>query len=65
VSRADLVRVIAMHWLCPVCGEVTHSETQPERCPPLRVGRNLCLHRVGAARVIGCIYRDGTRVDAA
>jgi CBS domain-containing protein len=33
VSRADLVRMIAMHWMCPVCGEVTHSGTQPERCP--------------------------------
>jgi CBS domain-containing protein len=38
VSRADLVRVIAMHWLCPVCGEVTHSETQPERCPRCGAG---------------------------
>ena len=32
VSRADLVRMIAMHWICPVCGEVTHSETQPSQC---------------------------------
>jgi CBS domain-containing protein len=38
VSRADLVRVIAMHWMCPVCGEVTHSETQPERCPRCGAG---------------------------
>jgi CBS domain-containing protein len=33
VSRADLVRVVAMHWVCPVCGEMVHSEQQPERCP--------------------------------
>ncbi len=33
ISRADLVREIAMHWMCPVCGEVVHSEEQPERCP--------------------------------
>jgi CBS domain-containing protein len=33
VSRADLVRVVAMHWVCPVCGETVHSERQPERCP--------------------------------
>ena len=32
VSRADLVRMIAMHWICPVCGEVTHTEAQPSRC---------------------------------
>jgi CBS domain-containing protein len=33
VSRADLVREVAMHWVCPVCGETVHSERQPERCP--------------------------------
>ncbi len=33
VSRADLVREVAMRWVCPVCGEVVHSEKQPERCP--------------------------------
>ncbi len=33
VSRADLVREVAMRWICPVCGEVVHSEQQPQRCP--------------------------------
>lgn len=33
VSRGDLVREVAMRWICPVCGEVVHSETQPEQCP--------------------------------
>jgi len=33
VSRADLVREVALRWVCPVCGEVVHSEQQPERCP--------------------------------
>ncbi len=33
VSRADLVRQVAEHWICPVCGEVVRSEEQPERCP--------------------------------
>jgi CBS-domain-containing membrane protein len=33
VSRADLVREVAMRWMCPVCGEVMHSEEQPEQCP--------------------------------
>ena len=38
VSRADLVREVAMRWVCPVCGEMVHSDLQPERCP--RCGAN-------------------------
>lgn len=33
ISRADLVREVALRWVCPVCGETIHSEDQPERCP--------------------------------
>jgi CBS-domain-containing membrane protein len=33
VSRADLVREVAIGWMCPVCGEVVRGEVQPERCP--------------------------------
>ncbi|GAC1344295.1 MAG: CBS domain-containing protein [Ktedonobacteraceae bacterium] len=33
VSRADLVREVALRWVCPVCGETIHSEEQPEHCP--------------------------------
>lgn len=33
VSRADLVREVATRWVCYVCGEVIHSEQQPEHCP--------------------------------
>ena len=33
ISRADLVREVATRWICLVCGEVVHSEQQPERCP--------------------------------
>jgi len=33
VSRADLVREVAIGWMCPVCGEVVRGEEQPERCP--------------------------------
>src|SRR5579864_7318895 len=33
VSRADLVREVALSWMCSVCGEVVRSEQQPERCP--------------------------------
>jgi CBS domain-containing protein len=38
VSRADLVREVAMRWVCHVCGEVVHREQQPEHCP--RCGAN-------------------------
>ena len=33
VSRADLVREVALRWICPVCGEVIYSEEKPESCP--------------------------------
>lgn len=32
VSRADLVREVARHWVCSVCGEVMRGDEQPERC---------------------------------
>ena len=33
VSRADLVREVARHWICPVCGEVMRGDEPPEHCP--------------------------------
>ena len=33
VSRADLVREVATRWICYVCGEVMHSEEEPDTCP--------------------------------
>ncbi len=33
VSRSDLVRQIAMRWVCHTCGERVYSERPPERCP--------------------------------
>jgi CBS domain-containing protein len=33
VSRADLVKEVALRWVCPVCGEMVHSDELPERCP--------------------------------
>ncbi len=33
VSRADLVREVALRWVCPVCGETVHAEEQPKQCP--------------------------------
>ncbi len=33
VSRSDLVKQIAMRWVCPVCGEVARGPEPPEQCP--------------------------------
>ena len=33
VSRADLIKEVAMRWVCPVCGEMIHSQILPEHCP--------------------------------
>ncbi len=33
VSRGDVVRIVAMRWVCFVCGEVTFGEQPPEHCP--------------------------------
>lgn len=33
VSRADLVRQIAMRWVCNVCGEMVRSIEVPHTCP--------------------------------
>jgi CBS domain-containing protein len=33
VSRADIVRLMALHWVCQVCGEPDHGDAAPERCP--------------------------------
>lgn len=33
VSRSDLVRLMALHWICETCGEQTRGDHRPERCP--------------------------------
>ncbi len=33
MSRGDVVKEMATRWVCYVCGEIVHSEKQPERCP--------------------------------
>ncbi len=33
VSRSDLVRQIAMRWVCQTCGENVHGAEAPEQCP--------------------------------
>jgi CBS-domain-containing membrane protein len=31
VSRADIVRMMASRWICPVCGEIQHGH-MPDEC---------------------------------
>jgi predicted transcriptional regulator len=33
ISRSDVVKEMATRWVCYVCGEIIHSDEQPERCP--------------------------------
>lgn len=33
VSRSDLVRQIAMRWVCHTCGEAIYRAAAPEQCP--------------------------------
>lgn len=33
VSRADLVKQIAMRWVCPMCGEAVRGAEAPVKCP--------------------------------
>src|SRR5579864_4432804 len=33
VSRADLVREIAMTWVCQVCGDTERGRNPPDQCP--------------------------------
>lgn len=33
VSRSDIVRLLAMDWICQVCGLAARGERPPEQCP--------------------------------
>lgn len=33
VSRSDMIRQLAMRWVCHVCGETVRSMQQPKHCP--------------------------------
>lgn len=46
LSRSDLVRQIAMRWVCGVCGEIVRSMDPPESCPRCGAGENAFSHDV-------------------
>jgi CBS domain-containing protein len=44
VSRSDLVKQIAMRWVCPVCGEVARGPAAPEQCPRCHSPKSVFTH---------------------
>jgi CBS domain-containing protein len=46
VSRSDLVRQIAMRWVCPTCGEVVSGPEAPEQCPSCHAPKSAFTHEV-------------------
>ena len=46
LSRSDLVRQIAMRWVCSVCGDVVRSQSVPEQCPTCHSPASAFTHQV-------------------
>ncbi len=46
VSRSDLVRQIAMRWVCGVCGEIVRSLESPKHCPRCGADASAFTHEV-------------------
>ena len=44
VSRSDLIKQIAMRWVCPVCGEVVRGPEAPEQCPRCHAPKSVFTH---------------------
>lgn len=44
VSRSDLIKQIAMRWVCPVCGEVVRLPEAPEQCPRCHAPKSVFTH---------------------
>jgi CBS domain-containing protein len=45
VSRSDLVKQIAMRWVCPTCGEVVRAPDAPEQCPRCHAPKSAFTHQ--------------------
>jgi CBS domain-containing protein len=46
VSRSDLIKQIAMRWVCPTCGEVVRGPEAPEQCPRCHAPKSAFTHEV-------------------
>jgi CBS domain-containing protein len=44
VSRSDLVKQIAMRWVCPTCGEVVRGAEAPDQCPRCHAPKSVFIH---------------------
>jgi CBS domain-containing protein len=46
VSRSDLVRQIAMRWVCGICGEIVRGLEPPAGCPRCGADQRAFVHDV-------------------
>ena len=46
VSRSDLIKQMAMRWVCPTCGEVVRGPEAPEQCPGCHAPKSVFTHEV-------------------
>lgn len=46
ISRADIVREIAMRWICQVCGETQRGLQHDEKCPKCGADNKFMLENV-------------------
>ena len=46
VSRSDLIKQIAMRWVCPTCGEVVRGPDAPDQCPRCQAPKSAFTHQV-------------------
>jgi CBS domain-containing protein len=46
VSRSDLIKQIAMRWVCPRCGEVVRGPEAPAQCPGCHAPKSVFTHEV-------------------
>ena len=44
VSRSDLIKQIAMRWVCPTCGEVLRGPEAPDQCPRCHAPKSVFTH---------------------
>lgn len=45
VSRSDIVALLAMEWVCEVCGESVRSDQPPEECPRCHAPSDRFVHQ--------------------
>lgn len=46
VSRSDLIKQIAMRWVCPACGETLRGPEAPAQCPRCHAPKSVFTHEI-------------------